>query len=169
MVAPCSSQSTTHSLYFTSPLICSTPSHCCLPCSTCCLCHSTYCLTCLAKHCQSTSIMLSLSLCWFIALSTLPLSLGSLPLFQFPLCNCLPQHSGLSDCRLKTPILLAILLLSLSLLWPSIPPNCSTPPTRSSCATIPTICPGVDLRLEDTYHQQDPLTLHCLGQLPTPP
>ena len=152
---PCSFQSTAHSLRSAAPLVCSTLAL---------LVVSLVQLSAADLHLQRC-----LSLCRSVVLSkSPPLSLGSLPSFRFPLCRRLYRHSGLSDRWLETP--LSCSLSYYRPLRPSIPLDYfASPTTRPSWATILTIRPGVDHRLEDTYHQQDPLALRCLGRLPTPP
>ena len=158
---PCSLQSTAHSLCSAAPLICSTLAL--LVVSLALLIISLVQLSAVDLRLQRR-----LSLCRSVVLSKSPLSLGSLPLFRFPFRHRLYQHSGLSDRRLETP--LSCSLSYYRPLRPSIPLDYSaSPTTRPSWATILTIRPGVDHRLEDTYHQQDPLALRCLGRLPTPP
>ena len=100
--APSSLQSTTHSLCFASPLVCSL---------------SLYLLS-LSLYLSSLpfySLSLSSSSVLLLYVShvvsfTLSLSLGSLPLFRFPFRRRLYRHLGLSDRRLTypPPILLAV-------------------------------------------------------------
>ena len=186
---PCSLQSTAHSLCSAAPLVCSTltllvvslallvvslallvVSLALLVVSLALLVVSLALLVVSLVQLSAVDLRLQrrLSLCQSVVLSKSPLSLGFLPSFRFPLCRHLYRHSGLSDRRLKTP--LSCSLSYYRPLRPSIPLDYSaSPTTRPSWATILTICPGVDHRLEDTYHQQDPLALCCLGQLLTPP
>ena len=93
-----------------------------------------------------------------IVSSTLSLSLGSLPLFRFTSCRCLYQHSGLSDRRLTypPPTDLARYRLSLLLTFYLLSTTSLLLLFDLAGLLLSTICPGVDYRLKDTYHQQDP-------------
>ena len=95
---PCSLQSTAHSLRSVAPLVCSTLAL---------LVISLALLVVSLVQLSAADLRLQhhLFLCRSVVLSKSPLSLGSLPLFQFPLCRCLYRHSGLSDHQLKTPYL----------------------------------------------------------------
>ena len=95
---PCSLQSTAHSLCSATPLVCSTLAL---------LVISLALLVVSLVQLSAADLRLQrrLSLCRSVVLSKSPLSLGSLPSFQFPLCRRLYRHSGLSDRRLKTPYL----------------------------------------------------------------
>ena len=98
------------------------------------------------------------------------------PPYRWDLCPCSDSPFVVASIDtqvypivgLKPP--LSCLLSYYRPLRPSIPLDYSTSlTTQPSWATILTIHPGVDHRLKDTYHQQDPLALRCLGRLPTPP
>ena len=86
----------------------------------------------------------------------LSLSSGSLPPFRFPFHCHLYWHLGLSDHRLTYP--------PWSHLLSSIPISLSSRPSTLSqllwfnlaALQSSTISLGVDYRLKDTYHQQDP-------------
>ena len=88
----------------------------------------------------------------------LSLSLGSPPLFRFPFRHHLYRHLGLSNHRLTYPPPPDLARCRLSLL--STFYYLSTPSLLLlfdlAGLLSSTISLGVDYRLKDTYHQQDP-------------
>ena len=138
-----------------SPLVCSTPSHRCLSHSTHCFYHSTYHLAHLAQCCQSMSIMSSLSLPTCHPIYVVPIIGISALILILPLSSPL---STLRPIQLSAQVPLSCLLLSLPITLSSWPSTFSQLFQFDLAVLLSsTISPGVNYKLKDTYHQQDPL------------